>query len=72
MPMIENHISGNLYNEIFSEGSEEKFMAFQGMAWSLIIQKNTIKNILNNLFCKEKSNVLVLIHICFKFDFKFE
>ena len=42
--MIENHISGNLYNELFRESSEEKFTIFQSMAWSLIVQKNTIKN----------------------------
>ena len=29
MSMIENHISGNLYNENLSESSEEKFMVFQ-------------------------------------------
>ena len=34
MLMIENHISGNLYNELLSKSSEEKCMAFQSMAWS--------------------------------------
>ena len=42
--MIENRISGYLYNELFSEGDEEKCSAFQSMAWSLIVHKNTIKN----------------------------
>ena len=36
--MIENNISDNLYNEIFTKSSEEKCMA-----WSLIVHKN-IKN----------------------------
>ena len=42
--MIENHISGNLYNELFSKSTEEKFTAFQSMAWSLIVHKGTIKS----------------------------
>ena len=42
--MIDNHISGNSYHEIFSESSEEKFTAFQSMVWSPIVHKNTIKN----------------------------
>ena len=42
--MIDNHISGNSYNESFSESSEEKFTAFQSMVWSPIVHKNTIKN----------------------------
>ena len=42
--MIENHISSNLYNEPFSESSEENCTAFQSMAWFLIVHKNTIKN----------------------------
>ena len=37
--MIENHISGNLYNELFSESSEEKCTVFQSMAWFLIVNK---------------------------------
>ena len=68
--MIENQISGYLYNELFSENNEEKCKAFQSMAWSLIFHKNTIKNcsttlqafsfwsfalcILYFLFCKGK------------------
>ena len=44
MSIIESHISSNLYNEIFSERSEEKCMAFQTTDWSLIVHKNTIKN----------------------------
>ena len=35
--MIEDRISGYLYNE-------EKCTAFQSMAWGLIVHKNTIKN----------------------------
>ena len=42
--MIENRISGYLYNELFSESNEEKCTAFQSMAWSLIVHKNAIKN----------------------------
>ena len=30
--MIDNHISGYLYNELFSESDEEKYMVFQRMA----------------------------------------
>ena len=42
--VIENRISGYLYNQLFSESNEEKRTAFQSMPWSLIIHKNTIKN----------------------------
>ena len=42
--MIENRISRYLYNELFSESNEEKCTAFQSLAWSLIVHKNTIKN----------------------------
>ena len=42
--MIENRISCYLYNELFSESNKEKCTAFKGMAWSLIVDKNTIKN----------------------------
>ena len=42
--MIENRISGYLHNEIFSENNTEKCMTFQSMVWSLIVDKNTIKN----------------------------
>ena len=38
--MIENHVSGNLYNKRFSESSEEKCMVFQIMDWYLIVHKN--------------------------------
>ena len=44
MSVIENHISGYLYNEHCSENNEEKCAAFQSIAWSLIVHKNTIKN----------------------------
>ena len=35
--MTENHLSGRLYNELFSEIDEEKCMA-----WSLTVHKNPI------------------------------
>ena len=41
--MIENQISGYLYNELFRENNEEKCTAFQSMACSLIVHKNPIK-----------------------------
>ena len=42
--MIGNRISAYLYNELFSESSKEKCTAFQSMAWSLNVDKNTVKN----------------------------
>ena len=36
MSIIENYISGNLYNELFSKRSEE-CTVFQSMAWFLIV-----------------------------------
>ena len=42
--IIENLISGYLYNKLFSENNEENCTTFQIMAWSLIFHKNTIKN----------------------------
>ena len=42
--MIEGHISDYLYNEHFSKFDEEKYTVFQSMAWSLIVQKNTVRN----------------------------
>ena len=44
VPMIENRISGYLYNELFSQSNKEKCTDFESMAWSLICDKNTIKN----------------------------
>ena len=44
MLVIENQISGYLYNELFRESNEEKCTAFQSVAWSVIVHKNTIKN----------------------------
>ena len=38
--MIENHVSGNLYNKRFSKSSEEKCTVFQIMDWDLIAHKN--------------------------------
>ena len=40
MSMIENHVSGNLYNKRFSEISEEKCTVFQIMDWYLIVHQN--------------------------------
>ena len=42
--MIENQVSGYLYNELFSESIEKKYTVFQSMAWSFIVHENTIKN----------------------------
>ena len=42
---MENHISGNLYNEFFSKSNEEKLMAFQKVKVSenkLILLMRTI------------------------------
>ena len=45
MSVIENRISGYLYNKVFSESNEEKCTVFQkSMAYSVIVHKNTIKN----------------------------
>ena len=44
--MIENHLSGYLYNELLSESNKKNFTAFQSIAWSLIVDKNTTKNCL--------------------------
>ena len=41
--MIENHISGNLYNERFSKSSEEKCAVVQSTAWSLFVHKMLLK-----------------------------
>ena len=41
--MIEERISGYLYNELFSEINEEKYTAFQSMAWSLIVYKKLLE-----------------------------
>ena len=40
--MIGNRISGYLYDELFSDSNEKRCMAFQSMAWPLIVHKNTI------------------------------
>ena len=47
--MIENRISGYLFNERFSDSNEEKCTAFQNMAWSFIVHKNTIQSCSNAL-----------------------
>ena len=45
--MKDDRISGYLYNELFSKINEENWTAFQSMAWSLTVHKNTIKKLLN-------------------------
>ena len=42
--MMESRISCYFYNELFSESNKEKCAGFQGMAWSVIVDKTTIKN----------------------------
>ena len=41
--MIENHMPGNLYNELFSESSEEICTAFQSMLGPLLFIKILLK-----------------------------
>ena len=64
--MIENHMPGNLYNELFSESSEEICTAFQSMSRSLIVYKNTIENwspALQAFFSRSPS--ICIIYFCF-------
>ena len=63
--MIENRISGYLYNELFSESNEEKCTAFQRMVCSLIVHKNTIKT--GQLLSKYLPSGLSLCILCFLF-----
>ena len=42
--MIENRISGYLYNELFSKSNKEKCTAFESIVWSFTGDKSTIKN----------------------------
>ena len=42
--MIENCISGYLYNGLFSEINDKECAAFQSMVWLFIVHENTIKN----------------------------
>ena len=42
--MIDNRVSGYLYDGLFSESNDEKCTAFQSMAWFFIVHKNTFKN----------------------------
>ena len=60
MSMIENHISGYLHNELFSESNEEKCMVFQRMAWLLII-----KNCSNALQAFPSSLALCIFYFLF-------
>ena len=40
--MIENRISGYLYNGLFSESNDENNTAFQSMAWFFIVHKDGV------------------------------
>ena len=60
-----NHTSGNLYNELLSESSEEKCTAFQSMAWSLLFIKILLKTV--QLFSKHFPSGLSLCIIYFLF-----
>ena len=40
--MIENRISGYLYNGLFSESNDEKYTAFQSMAWFFIVHEDGV------------------------------
>ena len=44
MTMIENHISGNLNNEPFSESSKKNLRPFKVWLGRLLFIKNTMKN----------------------------
>ena len=44
VPVIEDPILGNLYNELFSKTNKEKCTASQSMAWFLTVHKKTIRN----------------------------
>ena len=63
MSGTENHISGNLYNELFSESSEEKCTAFQSMVWSLLFINILLKTA--HLFPKHFSPGLFVSFISF-------
>ena len=63
MSGTENHISGNLNNELFSESSEEKCTAFQNMVWSLLFINILLKTA--HLFPKHFSPGLFVSFISF-------
>ena len=63
MSGAENHISGNLYNELFRESSEEKCTAFQSMVWSLLFINILLKTA--HLFPKHFSPGLFVSFISF-------
>ena len=65
--MIENRISGYLYNELFSESNEEKCTAFQSMAWPFIIIKILLKT--TQLLSKHFPSDLPLCILYFLFHF---
>ena len=64
--MIENRISGYLYNEVCSEINEEKWTAFQSMAWSLLLIKMLLKTA--QLLSKQFPSGLVLCITYFIFQ----
>ena len=64
--MIENGTSSYLYNELFGESNEEQCTAFQSIVWSLIVQKNTMKNCSNDLQAFSfRSLSLFILHFLF-------
>ena len=69
--MIENRISGYLYNEPFNESNEEKCTAFQRMAWSLILSiKILLKTV--QLLSKHFPSAFSLCILYFLFHFTHE
>ena len=65
--MIENRISGYLYNELFSNSNEEKCTTFQSMDWSLIVYKNTIKKHLTDLQAFFFQSLSLALYLLFPF-----
>ena len=65
--MIEDRISGYLYNELFSESNEEKCTALQSMAWPLIVIEILLKTA--QLLSKHFPSGLPLCILCFLFHF---
>ena len=63
--MIENRTSGYLCNKLFSESNEEKCMAFQRVAWSLIAHKSPIKNCLTALQAFPSDLSLCILYVLF-------
>ena len=59
--MIENRISGYLHDELFNKSNEEKCTAFQSMAWSFIVHKNTIKTALQAFFLRSLPSIIYFL-----------